>query len=387
MATLKTRVLIRQPVLPHYRLPVFQMLSKIPKLDVRLRYGRSENIKNVEPAGIDGGELAYAMRHRPFLGESYTDPGFWPLIDDFSPQVAILPWNARQRDLMPILAQLKRRGIASILWGHGYSKRGPGWRRWMRNRIGKAADALMIYSRTHADQLRRDGFAADRVFVAPNALDQSENFASHARWQQNPDELDACRTRYGVNGRRVLLFVSRLDPANRLDLLLEALPRVLQAYPDAVLLAAGPGDAEIQRLTDRAAELGVAEAVVFPGAVYDPHEVGGLMSMAEVFCYPAHMGLSLLHAFAFGLPVITSDRIDGHGPEIEAFVDHTNGLFYRHGDADDLATKVLAVLADADLRRQLGDNATQTVREVYTVKQMVKGMVEAIEAVTPTVSP
>ena len=111
------------------------------------------------------------------------------------------------------------------------------------------------------------------------------------------------------------------------------------------------------------------------------------MSMAEVFCYPAHMGLSLLHAFAFGLPVITSDRIDGHGPEIEAFVDHTNGLFYRHGDVDDLASKVLAVLADAGLRRQLGDNATQTVREVYTVKQMVKGMVEAIEAVTPMVSP
>jgi len=327
------------------------------------------------------------MRHRPLLGESYTDPTFWSLVDEHSPHVVILPWNARQRDLMPILAQLKRRGIASILWGHGYSKRGPGWRRWMRNRIGQAADALMIYSRTHADQLRRDGFAADRVFVAPNALDQSENFASHARWQQNPDELDACRTRYGVNGRRVLLFVSRLDPANRLDLLLEALPRILQACPDAVLLAAGPGDAEIQRLTNRAAELGVAEAVVFPGAVYDPHEVGGLMSMAEVFCYPAHMGLSLLHAFAFGLPVITSDRIDGHGPEIEAFVDHTNGLFYRHGDVDDLASKVLAVLADAGLRRQLGDNATQTVREVYTVKQMVKGMVEAIEAVTPMVSP
>lgn len=366
------RVLLRQPALPHYRLPIFQRLAAQPGLCIRVVYGRSEDITNVTPQGLDAAEIPYDIRTLPVLGEAYTDPAFREQVKSFRPDAVIVPWNARQRDLASHLRWLRRRNIRSVLWGHGYSKQEKLWRRWLRNRVGREGDALLLYSHAAADRLIAEGFAPERVFVAPNALDQTENQQVRAYWNEHPDELSALAEKFGVYGRRVILFVSRLDPANHLHLLIEALPLILKSVPDAVAVIVGGGDTERHRLEMLAREYGVFDDVRFTGPIYDAREIGGLMSLSEVFCYPRNIGLSILHAFAFALPVVTSDDFSCHNPEIEALRPDKNGLLFQDQEAGDLAKQIKSIMKTPALRKHLSEAAFETVYRYYTAHSMVE---------------
>lgn len=375
----QTRVLLRQPALPHYRLPIFRSLANEPDIVLRVIYGKSAEIANVAPEGLDGIELPYYQRHVPLIGEAYTDPGFRARVKDFEPDVVVMPWNARQRDMGGHLRWLRTRRVGSVLWGHGYSKHEKLWRRWLRNHMARRADAILLYNQTAARRLINEGFSADRVVVAPNALDQTVNQQVREYWQEHPDQLTELARRYDLVDRKIVLFVSRLDSANRLDLLIKALPTIVNRTPTATLLIVGGGDIERDRLESLTQQLGVVDHVRFTGPVYDPREVGGLMSLGDVFCYPRNIGLSILHAFAFGLPVVTSDQTESQNPEIESLREGVNGRLYRDHDAHDLARVITDCLQDNSMRQQLSLESLRTAHEIYTPRAMIDGMLNAIK--------
>lgn len=374
------RILLRQPALPHYRVPIFRRLADRDGVTLRVLYSGNDEIANVPHEGLDGGLLLYRQSIRPVVGQTYRDPGFREAVADFEPNVVILPWNARQRDIKTHLHRLRRAGIGTVLWGHGYSKQERPWRRWLRNRAGAAADTLLVYNHAAATRLRYDGFNPDRVFVAPNTLDPSDSFGAEEHWRARPKALEELRARRGWGGRELILFVSRMDPANRLDLLVQSLPDLVAVHPAAHVVAVGRGEGERSRLEALAARLGVGGHIDFTGPIYDPLELGGLMSLARVFCYPANIGLSILHAFAFGLPVVTSDRLACQNPEIESLRDGQNGRTYEHGNAGALGAVLAELLADDIQRAKLSEGARRTVREEYSPDAMVDGIRAACEA-------
>src|SRR5690606_12539455 len=118
---------------------------------------------------------------------------------------------------------------------------------------------------TICEGLRRDivgrGIDAARVTVIPNAVD-IEGF------QLSGDLDPVLRTRLGLDGATVLGFVGSFYAYEGLDLLLEAMPRLLAAHPSLrlLLVGGGPQDAALRA---QAAALGIADKVVFTGRV--PH--------------------------------------------------------------------------------------------------------------------
>ena len=59
--------------------------------------------------------------------------------------------------------------------------------------------------------------------------------------------------------------------------------------------------------------------------------------MASDLCViPGNVGLSAMHAFSVGLPVISHDNFDIQMPEFEAIIDSKTGSFYKHGNIEDL---------------------------------------------------
>lgn len=381
------RLLLRQPALPHYRLPIFRRLAGREGVTLRVVTSVSESIDNVDPVGLDALTRLYQHRRLPVVGETYRDPELRAEVEAFGPDVVILPWNARQADLPAHLDWLRSRGVGSVLWGHGYSKREKPWRRWLRNRVARRADALLFYNHAAAERCRGEGLDPRRVFIAPNALDHTEHDTAHAHWRANADGLERLAERHGLAGRQNILFVSRMDPANRLDLLVRSLPIVAAQVADVQVVAVGRGETEISALQALAESLGVAERVRFLGPIYDQRELGGIMCLGAVFCYPANIGLSILHAFAFGLPVVTSDDTATHNPEIESLRPGENGLTYRDGDAAHLSAELVRVLTDAPLRERLARGARDTVAKQYHPEVMVDGLVAACRHAASTVGP
>lgn len=196
------------------------------------------------------------------------------------------------------------------------------------------------------------------------------------------DALQAFRDRLKLDGP-TLLFVSRLIPSKCPEMVVEVVGALRHRYAGlkAILIGDGPQKEAVLSSADR---LGVRDAIVMPGAIYDEHELAPFFCASDVFCYPKGIGLSLQHAFAYGLPVVTDDDMLSHGPEAEALVHEQNGLVYRSGDSAGMAEAVGRLLHDRALWSRCSSNAAWAVDpknpESFSAERMVDGFVASIRA-------
>lgn len=197
----------------------------------------------------------------------------------------------------------------------------------------------------------------ERIHVIPPGVD-------HAMFR--PAEggaagREAAKGRLGLGGRRVLLFVGRLQPLKGVDTAIEALSH-LQAWGrlgpgEAVLLIVGGGSGpgahrEPARLQKMAEALGVADAVRFIPA--QPHsQLPGFYQAADVCLVPSHtesFGLVALEAQACGTPVVGA-AVGG----LRSIVRHgRTGYLVQPGAGGALAERIWQVLSDAPLADSMG---------------------------------
>ncbi|HXV25102.1 MAG TPA: glycosyltransferase family 4 protein [Alphaproteobacteria bacterium] len=369
------RVIIEQPSLAKYRLPVFQELSRRPGLDFRLCYSKAPTLPNVEPEGLNARFVPswrYTLAGRRMIWNSSC----WQNARRGAADVLLLNWNLNHLNLLPTLLRARANGVATILWGHGYSKAEANWRRKGRHAAAGLATALLFYNFSTARQFIEQGWPSERIYVALNALDQRPVQAARRVWLDEPDQLAAFKRLQGITDGPVLLYVSRLKPENRVDLLIRATASLRLRHPALSTIIIGTG-AELEELKALAQAEGVADAVRFMGALYDEMALAPWFLSADAFCYPANIGLSLLHAFGYGLPVITSDRNDLQNPEIEALEPGGNGLVYRHDDLESLTATLDRLITDRAVRARLAAEAHAT-SERFNLHSMVDGIERAI---------
>lgn len=122
----------------------------------------------------------------------------------------------------------------------------------------------------------------------------------------NPISFESPRAR-PVTGLRRWLYVGTLVERKGVGLLLEAFARCRAADPGLTLTMAGAG-VLAGRLAERAAELGIDDAVTFPGAV-PPDEAARLMREHDLLVHPARwetFGVTVIEAVAAGMPVLVT---------------------------------------------------------------------------------
>lgn len=205
------------------------------------------------------------------------------------------------------------------------------------------------------------GFPAARARVIPYGVDA-------AAFSPGRERGLAWRRRLGVPEEAPLLLgVGRMATKKGFQVLLEALPPVLAAHPDAHLVLAGGGDL-LPRL--RAAAAPWAERVHFPGTV-TRDELPDLYRAADLFVLPAVHdargnvdGLPnvILEAMASGLPVVAT-RVSGIPLAVE---DGATGLLVGEGDREALTAALLALLAAPERRRAAGQAGRRKVERELT---------------------
>ena len=369
------RVNIQQPALAKYRVPLFRALAARPGLRVTVYYGQEADLANDEPDGFEAhfvpmpqwGVLGRTVRwSRPQIALATPARG----------DVLVLSWNLNYLSLPPALLRARARGMPTILWGHGFAKDDRWYRRAPRNAVGRLATALLFYNHTTRNEFVAAGYDPARLFVAQNALDDRAIHAAAERWCARPGALEAFRRKNGLVGRRLVLFVSRVTPKARVEWLVEAAARLRERVPNLLVAIVGGGELEaVQKQVNR---LGLGSVVRLVGPIYEEAAVAPWFLSGDVFCYPASVGLSLIHAFAYGLPIVTSDNYALRNPEIEALDPGSNGLLYRHGDVADLAHQLAEVLGDEPRRAAMATAARRTVSERYNLRTMVDGFEAAI---------
>jgi glycosyltransferase involved in cell wall biosynthesis len=185
----------------------------------------------------------------------------------------------------------------------------------------RRAAGFVCVSRNLAERLTGAGVSAAKVHVVPNGVDGGR-FRFRAREEARRSVgVSGCRsTGVGslgttVRGGQWVLFVGNLVPVKGPDLLLEAWGRVARGKGQGGRAEGGKslvfvGDGPMRRaLERRAAELGIAESVVFAGS--RPHdEVAAWMNAADGLCLSSRnegMPNAVLEALASGLPAVATD--------------------------------------------------------------------------------
>lgn len=162
--------------------------------------------------------------------------------------------------------------------------------------------------------------------------------------------------KYRLNGKRVLLSVGRLVPRKGIDRTLEALPRLLERYPNLHYLVVGEGPYrdELQKIIAR---LGLAGHVTFTGPV-DDGDLGAHYAACDLFVMPNRdmpdgdtegFGLVFLEANACGKPVVGGRA----GGAVEAVQDGVNGLLVDGNSAASIADAIERLLDDRNLYEEL----------------------------------
>jgi D-inositol-3-phosphate glycosyltransferase len=214
--------------------------------------------------------------------------------------------------------------------------------------IMRCADLILASTPDEAGLLNSlYGADPDRVEVLPPGVD-------HRLF--SPGDRAAARARLGHPGRRVLLFVGRIQPLKGLDLAVQALAEI----DDAVLWAVGgpsgaDGPGELDRVLKLAADLGVADRLVLlPPRPH--HELVDYYRAADVCLVPSRtesFGLVALEAAACGTPVVAASV----GGLRSIVADGETGLLVEGRDPLEWATAVALLLDDGDLAAAMGSRA------------------------------
>jgi glycosyltransferase involved in cell wall biosynthesis len=185
--------------------------------------------------------------------------------------------------------------------------------RWVENEGAQRADRAVTVSGALADEVKA------QYGVPDWKLRCVYNGVSCTRFDGFIDPA-VCRRTYGIGPLDpMVLFVGRMSVQKGPDLLLEAVPCVLAARPDAKVVFVGDGYMRAA-LEQRARELGVQHAVRFLGNMGPNGDLINLYKSTDVVCVPSRnepFGIVVLEAWAAGKPVVAT-RNGGPGE----FIDH-----------------------------------------------------------------
>lgn len=166
----------------------------------------------------------------------------------------------------------------------------------------------------------------------------------------NPAE---CRARYGIGPwDPMVLYVGRLCTQKGPDILVEAVPGILEHRRDAKVVFVGDGNLR-SYLEQRAAELGVSHAVRFLGAMGPHGDLIDLFKSTDVVCAPSRnepFGIVALEAWAAGKPVVITRN---GGPHY--FVEHGVDGFLVYDNPASVCWGVNTIFGNFEHARWMGE--------------------------------
>lgn len=230
---------------------------------------------------------------------------------------------------------------------------------WAIKRIGNGVDVLTYLGeftkRAIARPLNQKAASA-MVRIAPGI--DTDHFSPDATAIELKRELE-------LDGKRVIVSVGRLVHRKGQDTLVEALPHVLDEFPDAHLLFVGVGP-HLEYIHKRAIQLGVLGNISFVGRV-QYSELPRFISVGEVFAMPSRsrlaglevegLGIVYLEASACELPVVGG--LSGGAPD--AVLEGETGYSVDGLAPIAVADAIKALLADPIAAKEMGRRGRQWI--------------------------
>ncbi|ABO50845.1 glycosyl transferase, group 1 [Desulforamulus reducens MI-1] len=209
---------------------------------------------------------------------------------------------------------------------------------------------------THIFQL-----PVDKINIIPNGVEPT-NFKFDPK---TPVKRDT----FANPHEKIVYYVGRLVPEKGVQVLLEAVPKILHYHPNTKFVIAGKGSFEGE-LKHKAVQIGISDKIYFTGYVNDMTR-NSLYHYADVAVFPSlyePFGIVALEAMAAQTPVVVSDN-GGLGEIVQHGF---NGMKSYTGNANSLADSILHCLMDNNSARQMKERAYNDVIKKYNWQGIAK---------------
>jgi len=207
------------------------------------------------------------------------------------------------------------------------------------------------------------------ISVIPNSVDIRD-------WKyRNHDPLESGEFSEKLKNRRIILYVGRLLTMKGVDVLMEAIPSVLNRMgkEDPLFVFVGPG--ESIRYSSMAKSKRIESSCIFTGPT-SREGVVQLMKKAELLVAPSFIEntpYTILESMACGVPVIASNV----GGVSEIIENGYNGMLVEPNSSEAITNSITKLLEDPSLQHTMGQRAIETIKTKFSWSVNLKKYIEA----------
>jgi len=176
-----------------------------------------------------------------------------------------------------------------------------------------------------------------------------------------------------AQGKKIVLFLARLDEKKGLDVLLQAFVDIRREHGDAVLMLAGSGPGSfVAKLHQQAQRLGVADDVIWTGFLSGPLK-SAVFSAATIYVLPSYsenFGIAAAEALAFGVPTVLSDQV-----AIAQDAAAAKAAVVVRPEPMEIARAINQLLNNLSAREELGRNGKRFAEDSYSMEHISQQLV------------
>jgi glycosyltransferase involved in cell wall biosynthesis len=377
----KLAIITTHPI--QYYAPIFRLLSKREKIDVKVFYTLGEGAVSKFDHGfkkvvewdvplLEGYEFEWLKNTAADPGSHHfkgiVNPGGVEQVKKYQPDALLIFGWAYQSHLKIIRyfnnkIPIYFRGDSTLLNERGRLKKALRYvfLKWVYSHI----DHAFYVGKNNRSYYKNYGLKESQLSFAPHAVDNARFEADRSR------EASELRASFGIGDNEILiLYAGKFEPVKNVALLLSAFIILNQPNVHLLLAGNGPNENGLKELADQSNGTGNIHFTGFKNQSFMPV----LYQAADLFCLPSKSeswGLSVNEAMACGKAILASDKV---GCVADLIENEKNGAVFISDDADNLVKKL----------QQLTENKTQLVTLGLYSKVIIKNwsflpIAEAIE--------
>ena len=231
------------------------------------------------------------------------------------------------------------------------------------NEIVDASSKVIVMAEKGRDLLRSVyGVPAEKIEIIPHGIPDAAFV-----------EPDAAKARLGFSRKAIILTFGLLSPNKGIEVMIDAMPSILQSRADALYIVLGAthpnlvrheGEAYRESLMARVRGLGIEEHVVFLDRFVDQATLLDFISMCDIYVTPylneAQMTSGTL-AYSFGLGKAVVSTPYWHAQELLA---QGRGVLVPFGESAAIATQIAGLLTDDTRRNAMREHAYVSSRSM-----------------------
>lgn len=251
------------------------------------------------------------------------------------------------------------------LWSHGWYGKESKFETVIKKWFFSISDGVFVYGDRAKSLMVKVGLDGNKIWPIHNCLDYEKQLEVRSRLTHT----NVYNAKFH-NDRPNLIFIGRLTPQKKLDMIIDALKicRGKGYFFNMTFIGEGVSKTLLE---EKVNSCGLKNQVWFYGACHDENVNGELIYNSDLCVSPGNVGLTAVHCMTFGTPVLTNNDFNHQMPEFETIVPGKTGNFFEAGNSESLSQAIIDWFETKKDREVIRQNCYENIEKGWTPEYQI----------------